>query len=86
MIDDVERVPCVVVWRECGDESMGVSEICVVPWTYISRGLRPVVSGGLYRSVSALLSRREWVWEFGCVLVSRDGSEWRIVKVMKGGE
>ena len=57
-----------------------------MPWTYISRGLRPVVSRGLYRSVSALLSCREWVWEFGCVLVSRDGSEWRIVKVMKGGE
>ena len=44
MIDDVERVLCVVVWRECGDESMGVSEACVVPWTDMSKGLRPVTS------------------------------------------
>ena len=36
--------------------------------------------------VSTLLPRRKWGREGGGTMVVRDGSEWRVVKMMKGGE
>ena len=32
VVGDVERVLCVVIWREVGNETMAMSKICIVVW------------------------------------------------------
>ena len=32
MVGDVERVLCVVIWKEVRNETMAVNKICIVAW------------------------------------------------------